>query len=143
MSPDSKYAIGLLTFLVLVISTKKFCTLLLEVLLGLTRPGATVVLLGLVAFAYSKKMLYTSLVLALISVYLLKDIWVVWPRSDARRLHLEVGRDQARFDPSTSVDLQWANGTVSHDSPSMLEGHGDAKMLIFPPSAQVLDEMCG
>lgn len=143
MSPDSKYAVGLLAFLALVISTKQFFTPLLEVLLGLTRPGATVVLLGLVAFAYSKKLLYTSLVLALISVYLLKDIWVVWPRSDARRLQLEVGRDQARFDPSTSVDLQWANGTVSHDSPSMLESHGDAKMLVFPPSPQVLQEMCG
>lgn len=143
MSPDSKYAIGLLGFFVLVISMKKFCTLLLEVLLGITRPGATFVLLGLVAFAYSKNLLYTSLVLALISVYLLKDIWVVWPRSDARRLHLEVGRDQARFDPSTSVDLQWANGSATHDSPSMLESHGDAKMLVFPPSSQVLNEMCG
>lgn len=143
MSPDSKYAIGLLGFFVLVISMKQFCTLLLEVLLGITRPGATFFLLGLVAFAYSKNLLYTSLVLALISVYLLKDIWVVWPRSDARRLHLEVGRDQARFDPSTSVDLQWANGSVSHDSPSMLEPHGDSKMLVFPPSSQVLHDMCG
>jgi hypothetical protein len=143
MSPDSKYAIGLLGFLVLVISMKQFCALFLEVLLGLTREGATIVLLGMVAFAYSKKMLYTSLVLSLISVYLLKDIWVVWPRSDARRLHLDIGRDQARFDPSTSVDLQWANGSASYDSPSMLERHGDAKMLVFPPSDQILHDMCG
>lgn len=76
-------------------------------------------------------------------MYLLKDIWVLWPRSDARRLHLDVARDQARFDPSTSVDLQWANGTVGHDSPSMLEAHGDSKMLVFPPSSEVLNEMCG
>ena len=143
MSPDSKYAIGLLGFLLLTISMKQFSTTLLEVLLAITRPGATVVLLGLIAFAYSKKLVYTSLVMALISIYLLKDVWVVWPRSDARRLHLEVGRDQARFDPSTSVDLQWANGTASHDSPSMLESHGDAKMLVFPPSSQVLHDMCG
>jgi hypothetical protein len=143
MSPDSKYAVGILAFLLLTISMKKFCHMLLETLLALTRPGATIVLLGLVAFAYSKKMLYTALVLAVLSVYLLKDVWTAWPRSDARRLYLDVSRDEARFDPATSVDIQFANGTATHDSPSMLESHRDPKLLVFPPSSDTLSSMCG
>lgn len=88
-------------------------------------------------------MIYTALVLAVLSVYLLKDVWTVWPRSDARRLYLDISRDEARFDPATSVDIQFANGTTVHDSPSMLESHRDPKLLVFPPSSDTLSSMCG
>ena len=56
----------------------------------------------------------------------------------------DVQKDQARFDPSKSVDLQWANGSVTHDSPNMLHKDADTTpLLIFPPSTETLETMCG
>ena len=77
------------------------------------------------------------------SVYLLKTMWVTWPRSDDRRLHLEVNRDQARFDPTTSIDLQFANGTVTHNLPVLLSQPTFPEMLVFPPSSETQAEMNG
>jgi hypothetical protein len=142
-SKDSTYAGVLLAFFIGVVASKRFCSVLLESLLMLTRPVATIALLGVVAYAYSKDLMYTTLILALISVYLLKDLWTTWVRSDARRLHLDVAADHARFDPMTSVDIQWGNGSATHDSPSMLESHGVEKMLVFPPSKETLESMSG
>lgn len=143
MSTDSKLAIVLLAYFIGVITMRQFCERTLEALLMLTRPGATIALLGLIAYGFKKGYAYSALVGTLISAYLLRDLWTAWPRSDARRLMLDVGRDQARFNPMTSVDLQWANGTAVHDSPNMLEKHDAGTMLIYPPSSEVLSEMCG
>ncbi len=143
MSTDSKIAIVLVAYFLAVISMRRFCERTLEALLMLTRPGATVLLLGLIAYGFKKGYAYSALVGALISAYLLRDLWTAWPRSDARRLYLDVGRDQARFNPMTSVDLQWANGTSVHDSPNMLEKHEPGTMLIYPPSSEVLAQMSG
>lgn len=142
MSPDSKLAIVLVAYFLGVIAMRQFCEHTLEALLMLTRPGATVLLLGLIAYGFKKGYAYSALVGALISAYLLRDLWTAWPRSDARRLMLDVGRDQARFNPMTSVDLQWANGKAVHDSPNMLEKHEPTSILIYPPSADVLSQMC-
>lgn len=127
----------------MVISYKQFSVRMLELLLKLSRPGATVLILGLIAFLYTQNLVYTALALALVSGYLLKDIWKTWPRSDARRLYLEAQRDKARFDPMTSIDLQFANGSVTHGAPSMLSEPSVGKMLIFPPSVETLREMSG
>ena len=144
MSPDSFYASGVVIVFLLVITTRQFSTGLLEFLITLSRPGATVLVLSLVAFVYWKKYFYTSLALGLISVYLLKDVWTSYAHSDLRRLNLERSRDESRFDPTTSVDLQWANGDVSHDTPKMRQKGGDNQpLLIFPPSVDTLTEMCG
>lgn len=143
MSPDSKIAIVLLAYFLGVIAMRQFCERTLEALLMLTRPGATVLLLGLIAYGFKKGYAYSAMVGVLISAYLLRDLWTAWPRSDARRLFLDIGRDQARFNPMTSVDLQWANGTAVHDSPNMLEKHDAASMLIYPPSSEVLAQMSG
>jgi hypothetical protein len=143
MSPDAKYAAAVLVYLLLVVSMRHFCVMSLEALLQLTRPGATALLLGAVAFVYSRGLVYTALALSLVSAFFLKDLWTAWPRSDARRLYLDVARDEARFDPSTSLDLQWANGTAVPDAPNMLEAHGAPKMLVFPPGADTLESMCG
>ena len=70
-------------------------------------------------------------------------MWVTWPRSDDRRLHLEVNRDQARFDPTTSIDLQFANGTVTHNLPVLLSQPTFPEMLVFPPSSETQAEMNG
>lgn len=144
MNDDRLYALGVMVVFVSVLSRQQFCAWLLELLLKLTRPGATVLLLGLVAYIYSRGLIYTSLALALVFVYLLKDIWTNWVRSDARRLHLDIGRDLARFDPSTSVDLQWANGDATHDKPKILgKDVTSSPLLLFPPSAEVLHQLNG
>jgi len=143
MSPDSKYALGALGVLLITVCLKQFSFGVLELLLWLTRPGATVLLLGLLVYIYSKKLLWTMLASTLVVAYLLKDVWTAWPRSDARRLHLEIGRDLARFNPSNSIDLQFADKSVVHSEPEMLNRALDPKMLVFPPSDDVLREMSG
>ena len=117
---------------------------LLEMLLTLTRPGATVILLGLVVYMYTQGLLYTALASAIVAVYLLKDVWTNWVASDARRFHNDVGSDNARFNASTSVDLQWGSGLAKHDSPNMLHNDRDVTpLLLFPPSAATLANMSG
>ena len=143
MTPDESYSMLLLAFLLVVVTQKQFSAQLLEILLKLTRPGATILLLALLAFTYVKHFHYTCLILGLIIVFLLKDLWTSWPRSDARRLYLEVGRDQDRFDHSSSIDLQMADGTVKHSSPSLYHKDWQPKLLLFPPSAETLYEMNG
>jgi len=76
-------------------------------------------------------------------VYLLKDLWTNWIRSDARRLHLEVGRDLDRFNPAKSIDLQFANGTAGFDAPFLLVSPVKSDMLVFPPSSEVQAQMNG
>lgn len=144
MNNDTTYALIVLGLLVGVISTKRFAGGLIELLISITRPGATILLLGLVAFLYSKNLVYTSLAVGVVSVYLLKDVWTHWVNSDARRLHIDVGLDQARFNPNTSVDIQWANGTAVHDSPNMLHKDRDVTpLLLYPPSQETLRSMSG
>ena len=109
----------------------------------LTRPGATILVLGSVLGLFMRQYFYTALALALVSVYLLKDVWRSWPDSDARRLYLEVGRDQIRFDPSHSIDLQMAEKSVTFAPPAMLSEAKSETMLVFPPSEETLREMNG
>lgn len=143
MTPDESYASLLLAFLLVVVTQKQFSNILLELLLKLTRPGATAALLALLVFVYHKGLHYSFLALALISVFLLKDLWTYWIASDARRLYLEVGRDNDRFDHSSSIDLQMADKTVVHAPPSMYSPGWSPKLLVFPPSAATQKEMNG
>lgn len=144
MNNDTSYALAVLGFLLLVITARGFSAGILELLTTLTRPGATILLLGGVAYLYSKGYLFTSLALILLSVFLLQSLWVTWPLSDERRLYLDLGADNARFDPRTSIDLQFANGTAIHDSPNMLRKDGDASpLLLFPPSEETLASLSG
>jgi len=143
MTPDESYAGLLLALLLVVVTQKQFSHMVLEVLLKLTRPGATVALLALLVFVYHKGLHYTFLVLAIIIVFLLKDVWTYWIKSDSRRLYLEVGRDQDRFDHSSSIDIQMADGTVKHAPPSMYANDWSPKLLVFPPSAETQYEMNG
>jgi hypothetical protein len=143
MTPDESYAGLLLALLLVVVTQKQFSHMVLELLLKLTRPGATMALLALLVFVYHKGLHYTFLALALISVFLMKDMWTYWIESDARRLYLEVGRDQDRFDHSSSIDIQMADGTVKHAPPSMYANDWSPKLLVFPPSAETQYEMNG
>lgn len=144
MTNDILYALVLVVIFLTVVMRGKFPTVVLEGLLSITRPGATLLLLGLVLYTYSQGLIYTTLASKLIIIYLLHDIWSSWPKSDARRLHLETGRDQARFNPATSVDLQWATKSAVHDSPNMLHKDSDTSpLLIYPPSQDTLVSMSG
>ena len=141
---DSTVALGISGLLVLVICVKQFSFVLMEVMMKLPRPLTTSLLLLIPVGFYMKNMVYSSLVSLVMTVYLIQDIWKPYLSSDARRLFLESGRDQTRFDPSKSIDLQFANHSVTHDSPNMLVNSTDASpLLIYPPSAETLQEMCG
>jgi hypothetical protein len=140
---DTTLAIGVAGLIVLLICMKQFSFVVMEVLLKLPRPAGTCLLLLVPVGFYMKNMVYTALVSLVLAVYLIQDVWKAYPVSDARRLFLESGRDQTRFDPEKSIDLQFANHTAKHDSPNMLFQPGDADLLIFPPSAETLHEMCG
>jgi hypothetical protein len=143
MSPDSFYALAVLGFLLAVISFKQFPIFLLESLLKLGRSGATVLILAVIALLFTRKLPYTALAFALVSAYLLKDMWTAWVRSDARRFNQDVNADNARFDPFSSIDIAMANKTVIHAAPSMVSPPHDNKNLVYPPSPETLREMNG
>ena len=137
MNKDSVGGLFIICVLVVSIIYKKFTERFLELLLKISRPGSTILLLGSVLVLFLKNYQYSSLALGLLSIYLLKDMWK-W--SQSRRIHLDVQLDQERFDPSQSVDLQWAQKSVSHDSPSMLSSAKTENMLVFPPSPETLND---
>ena len=143
MTRDFILALVLIGVGVIFTVTKQVSPYIVEHLMVLTRPGATILLLGAVLYGYMNGYHKSALIGSVISITVLRALWTDWPRSDARRLHLEVGRDNARFDPSTSIDLQFANGTATHDAPYILVKPWNPVMLIFPPSAETLREMNG
>ena len=140
---DASVSIGLGGLIVLLICMKQFSFVVMEALNKLPRPLVTVFLLAAPLAFYIKDMIYSSLTSIVLVIYLIQDVWKAYPSSDARRLFLESGRDQTRFDPAKSIDLQFANHSVTHDSPNMLFQASDAPLLIYPPSDELLQEMCG
>jgi hypothetical protein len=144
MVSDSTTALVVVVLLLVVIAFKQFSTTLLNLLLGLTRPGASILMLSVILGLLYKNYFYTALATTVLTVLLLKDVLVKYAYSDARRLNAEVARDLARFDPNQSIDLQFANKTVSHDPPALYGKPSSTKgLLIFPPSKELLHEMCG
>jgi hypothetical protein len=112
----------------------------LQALTAFGRPAASVFILGSVLALFYKGFPLSGLVCALLSVYLLKTVWVSWPRSDEKRLFQEMGRDQARWH---TIDTQFGNKTAVHDTPiTMVRPDPFPEMLVFPPSSQTLQEMC-
>ena len=143
MSRDESYAVLLLAFLVVTIASKQFSSLLLELLLKLTRPGVTIGLMALLVYVYTRGLHYTFLMLSILVVYLLRDVWSTWIKSDARRLYLDRSADEARFDPASSIDIQMASGVVTHEAPPSFDTRDLSGLLVFPPSAATLAEMNG
>jgi hypothetical protein len=140
---DATVALGLCGLLVGLICVKQFSFVMMEMFLKVPRPLATCIILLIPVGLFLKGMPYSFLISIIIAVYLMQDIWKPYLSSDARRLFLESGRDQTRFDPAKSIDLQFANHTVTHSSPNMLFKSGDVPLLIFPPTSETLQEMCG
>ena len=143
MSRDHSYAMLILAFLIVTIFSRQFGSTFLEILMKLTRPGATVALTALLVYVYTRGLHYTFLIMAILVVYLLHDIWSGWYKSDARRLFIDRSHDEARFDPSSSIDIQMANGVVTHASPPSFDSRNVGGLLVFPPSSETLAEMNG
>jgi hypothetical protein len=141
---DIQYAGIILVVFFVVVALKLRFPAALNTISLLSRPGATVLLLGGVALVFYKGYHITALITAVLVVFLLQTVWSVWPHSDEKRLNLEIGRDLARFDESNSIDLQFANGSVKHNAPFLLAPpNGFHELLVFPPSSETLNEMCG
>lgn len=143
MTNDFTVALILVGVFLIVSVTRQVSPGILESLLVIGRPGATAVLLGGVVWLYHMRMYLSSLIAGVLAVVVLRALWTSWPRSDARRLAIEVGKDLVRFNPATSIDLQFANGSAKHDAPSMLTKSWNPTMLIFPPSEETLHELNG
>jgi hypothetical protein len=116
---------------------------LYELLLSLGRPVGTVVVLLSIAGLWYKNYHLSALLAGVLSTVFLRDLWTGWVRSDARRLVADIGRDLDRFDPSKSIDLQFANGSAKFDAPYILTKPHETDMLVFPPSPETLAEMSG
>jgi hypothetical protein len=143
MVSDSTTALVVVGLLLVVVVFKQFSVTLLDILGKLTRPGATILLLLVVLGLFYKNFFYTALAFGALSVFLLKDFWVKYAYSDKKRLNDEIAKDLARFDAGQSIDLQFANRTAKHDPPALYGKSASPTLLVFPPSAELLHEMCG
>ena len=144
MTPDVGLALVSSTFLVIFVLFPQLAEPFFDFYLYIGREVTTITLLSLVAAAYYYGYMYTTLATALLVVYVLYQTWVVYRPSDKRRLNRDIAKDNARFDPSTSIDLQFANGTAVHDSPNMLaKDSKQTPLLVFPPTAEVQHAMNG
>jgi hypothetical protein len=141
MNKDLAGALFLIGIFVFMVATKTRAPHMLRVMSG-SRQISTVLVLSLLAYLYTKGFHMTAFVGALLSVYLLKTFWTLWPRSYDSEVEVHIAQDRARFDPSTSVDLQFANRTLVHNLPVLLVRpliHDN--LLTFPPSSKTLREM--
>ena len=140
MKKDLAGALILTGIFVFMLATKTKAPEVLRLMSG-SRQISTIVILGLIAYAYEKGYHLTAFIGGLLSVYLLKMFWVTWPKSYEHEVHLHIAQDRARFDPSTSVDLQFANKSLTHNLPVLLVKPVFLDMLKFPPSSETLNEM--
>jgi len=142
MNKDLAGALFLIGVFVFMVATKTKAPEILRTLTG-SRQISTVLILSLLAYIYTKGFHKTAFVGALLSVYLLKTFWTIWPRSYESEHHVNIAQDRARFDPLTSVDLQFANRTLVHNLPVLLVRPLVQDTLDFPPSTKTLFEMSG
>lgn len=141
---DTVLASGLSILFALLLLSKWRFNLGLQLLSTFGRPAASILILGSVVVLFYKNFPLSGLVAGLLSVYLLKTVWTAWPRSDEKRLFQEMGRDQARWVASNSIDIQFGNKTATHDSPIFhAPPEPFPELLVFPPRSETLQEMCG
>lgn len=97
--------------------------------------SVVVLLAGLLFLRYD----LTALVVLAIYLFLVSN-----PYSAEKRLANDLTIDSVRFDPRTSVDLQFANRTLTHDSPAIAHSVEDVRpLLLYPPSESTLRSMSG
>jgi hypothetical protein len=142
MQKDESYALMLFAVLLLLVSQEDINIPVSKFLLELSRPISTALILAALYLVFKQGLHYTFLVLLVISVYLLRELWSTRVLYDSR-LYYDLSRDEARFNPNTSLDIQLATGAVQ--LPTSLTrniGYID-NLLIYPPSFETLKELSG
>ena len=84
----------------------------------------------------------SALVLLAVYLYLYNNSHV--RNTEERRVEVEKTIDEDRFNPFSSVDIGFATGLLTHDSPSMIGStKGTSPLLLYPPSDATLKTMSG
>ena len=100
--------------------------------------GLVILLAGLIYMRWD----ISALVLLAVYLYLYSNSQV--KHTEERRVEVEKNIDNDRFDPRTSVDIGFADGTITHDSPIIRGWTKDASpLLTYPPSQATLRSMNG
>jgi hypothetical protein len=112
------------------------------VVVAFWKPPVAPTLLILLALVVYLRMDMTALVLVALYLYLYNDSHV--QNLEDRRVSVEREKDDERFNPRTSIDIQFAEGTVTHAPPDILGWTKDAApLLLFPPSQDTLWSLNG
>lgn len=84
----------------------------------------------------------SALVLVAVYLYIYNNSSI--QNLEERRVEVEVSEDNDRFDARTSIDIQFAEGTVKHAPPSILGWTKDAApLLLYPPTTSTLNSLNG
>ena len=112
------------------------------VVVAFWQPPVAPALLILLALTIYLRMDLTALVLVAFYLYLYNNSHV--QNLEDRRVAVEKTIDDARFDGRSSIDIQFAEGTVTHAPPDILGWTEDASpLLLFPPSSETLKSLSG
>jgi hypothetical protein len=112
------------------------------IVLAFWQPPVAPTLLILLALMVYLRMDMTALVLVALYLYLYNNSHV--QNLEDRRVSVEKQMDDDRFDPRTSIDIQFAEGTVTHAPPDILGWTKDASpLLVYPPSESILRSLSG
>ena len=112
------------------------------VVVAFWKPPVAPILLILLALTVYLRMDLTAIVLVALYLYLYNNSHV--QSLEDRRVAVEKDTDDERFNPRTSIDIQFAEGTVTHAPPDILGWTKDASpLLIYPPSQDTLRSLNG
>ena len=112
------------------------------VVLAFWQPPVTPALFIVLALAIYLRLDMTVLVLVSLYLYLYNNSYI--QTLEDRRVIMEKEVDDARFDARTSIDIQFAQGTVTHAPPSILGwAKAASPLLLFPPSENTLRSLNG
>lgn len=139
MTPDQTYALGVaVASLSLLIPVIRY-----PVLEAVSHPLILLLAVFGVAWLVSVGFSLVAIVLAAIVLFLVRES-TTFESSDERRVYLDKGEDDARFNPWYSVDLQVANRTLTFDAPKLHHvDHDVSGLLTYPPSQATLEELSG
>ena len=92
-----------------------------------------------------KKSTKQYLLLALVVAVVVAFAYAMMPPNRMReKVDSDIAKVNARFTPTSSIDLAMAMGMATHDAPQMLNPPEEASpLLLFPPSAEDLAKLSG
>jgi hypothetical protein len=92
-----------------------------------------------------KKSTKQYLLLALVVAVVLAFAYATMPPNRLRqKVDADIAKVNARFTPTSSIDLAMAMGMATHDAPQMLNPPEKVpELLVFPPSAEDLMKLSG